>query len=310
MLTDYRLFANGSNDNMTNEQIVLAIRSGEDVSLNLELLYKQNFALINKIAKRFQAIEDINDLQQEAFFGLVKAVELWDPEKYASFITYAYFWIQQSICQYVYDCSGLIRISSYQRSMIGRYNRAQNLIRMQFGRDPSALELCALLGISNEQLRNIEKDIQAAKVISASKAISENGDDTIEDYLRDPTDQFEDLIEKINSEELAQELWTQVNQLPEKEAAIVRERFQHNKTFKQCGESLDIPPEQVKQIYGKALRKLKKPKVTSRLKPYLSDSTAYSIGTHSSLSSFRYHHTTAQERAVILLEEKTGSIWK
>lgn len=296
---------------MTNEEIVLAIQAGQNVTENMEQLYYQNKGMIYKLTEKYKGVEDPEDLRQEAYFGLARAVEMWSPDRESQFITYAVICIKTQIHRYVANCGALIRVPEPQKALIYRYKKIMNAFRVELGRDPEPIELRVLLEISKDQLEQLKKDTAVLWIRSTAEPIGGEDDDiTLEDTLPAEGDQYEDVLDRIQSEQLSRELWAQVDKLPEKEAAVIRGKYQRGQTYSQCGEELGVSTERIRQLNERALRALRNRKVTKHLIPYLSDSAAYSIGTRGGLSGFKYHHTTAQERAVILLEEQTGSIWK
>ena len=296
---------------MTNEELVLAIRAGQNVTDNMTLLYNQNLPMIRKVVKKYAGIEDVEDLTQESYLSLVRAVDLWDPEREAKFLTFLMVCLRTDLYRYITDCGALIRIPGSQKTLMHRYDRIMTAYRVELGRDATPDEIRVLLDISKDQFEQLKKDRLTTKIRSTSEIVGGDDDDlTLEDYLPAEGDLCEDVVDRIQQEQLARELWGQVDQLPEREADVIRGKYQQGMTYTQCGDELGISPERVRQLHERALRKLRGRKVTKRLAPYLSDSMAYSIGTHSGLASFRYSHTTGQERAVMLLEERIGPIWQ
>lgn len=295
---------------MTNEQLALCIKNGENEAENSMKLYRQNLGAIQKLANKFHGLEDSEDLKQEAYIGLIRAVELWEPKQNSSFITYAFFWIKQSMLRYVYQNSGLVRIPIHQKTKIHQYNKAVTSIQSRFGRNPSKHEIMAMLEITSEQYEQLRKDALAIRVRSTSEPVGEDEESSLEDFIPDESDQMEDVIEKIQKEELAKELWDQVDRLPESEASVIRTRYCNDLTLKQCGDALGMSSEHVRQLHDRAIRTLRKPSVAKRLRPYLTDSTSYTIGLRSGYTSFIVSGASAQESAMIFLEDHTGPIWK
>ena len=297
---------------MTNEELCIALQNheGDRQELLLEL-YKKNSGMIEKIIRRYGGMEELEDLRQEAFFGIARAAELWKPKGGSKFITYAIFWIRAIVGIYVKNCSGAIRIPSYKHEQIQKYNRILNSYRVQFGAEPSDRELCALLDIRPEQLEELKADIQAARIRSTSERIA--GDDeelTLEDALADDTDQIGEVIDRIQHEELSTVLWSCVDGLKENQSYIIRERYVNNKLLSECGKSLGISSERARQIELDALRELRKGRCSKRLVPYLDEATAYrwslkGIG----LAKFE-QYGSVQERAMMNLERLSGtSLW-
>lgn len=295
---------------MINEELVLAIQAGQDVTANMEQLYNQNRGMIYKLTEKYKGVEDPEDLRQEAYFGLVRAVELWDPEREAQFLTFAIICIKSVLHRYIAECGSIIKVPEYQKTMIYKYDRCMNEFRTRLGRDATPEELRALLEISKDQFEQLKKDRLAANLRSTSEPIGDDGESTLEDFLPAEGDQYEDAVDRIQQEQLSRELWAQVDKLPEREASVVRGKYLNGETYAQSGERLGVSQERIRQLHARALRTLRGGKARQRLLPYLSDSAAYSIGTRSGLSYFRQCHTTGQERAVMLLEERIGPIWQ
>lgn len=295
---------------MSNEELVLAIRAGDDVTANMEQLYNQNTGMIRKVVKKFAGIEEIDDLMQEAYFGLARAVNLWNPEREASFLTFAIVCIKSVLYRYITDCGALIRIPENQKTLIYKYNKIMLVYRSELGRDATPDELQILLDLSKVQFEQLKKDRLALRIRSTSEPIGgENEDMILEDVIPADGDPIGDAIDRIQQEELSRTLWAEVDKLPDRERAVIRDKYQRGQTYIQCGESLGISSERVRQLHERALRTLRRPKVTKRLVPYLTESAAFGFGARSGLASFRNSHTTGQERAVMKLEEWAGAIW-
>ena len=292
-----------------NEELVLAIRAGHDVTENMTLLYNQNLPIIRKVVKRYSGIEEPEDLLQESFLSLARAVDLWDPEREAQFLTFLLVCLRTDLYNYIKKCGALIRIPASQKTLINKYDRIMTAYRMELGRDATPEELRVLLGISKDQFAQLEKDRLTTNIRSTSEPIGDDGESTLEDFLPDKSEPIEDALERIQREELSRELWAQVDKLPEREADVVRSKYQLGETYIQCGERLGVSGERVRQLHERALRSLRKRQVTKRLIPYITDSTAYSIGTRFGVSTFKRTHTTGPEYAVMSLEEYAGPIW-
>lgn len=292
---------------MTNEELCTMIQNGTDKQKCLEQLYTQNTGMIERIIKRYQGIEEIDDLRQEAYFGIARAAELWKQENGASFIHYAAFWIKQVVRRYIDDCGGVVRVPSDRRALIGRYHRTVNAYRVQFGRDPSNTELCFALDLSRDRLKNLKRDILALNVRSTAENVSGNDEGlTLEDTIATPGDPIGDVIERIQAEQLTTRLWSEVDRLPPQQAAVIRGRYRDGCTLKECGAALGVSTERARQIEANAMRELRKPTHARRLMPFITLSGAYSMGIrHNSYSAFDRYGST-QERAIMYIEERAG----
>ena len=296
---------------MTNEEIVVAIQSGTGNRQELlEQLYCQNYGMIETIVKKYSGIEDPEDLRQESFFGVVRAAEMWDPKREANYCTYMLYWVRSAINRYVEECGGVIRIPAHRRALMRKYRSEWGHFINCFGRKPSDRELCGLLGLTREQLDDLKRDIRASRIRSTSEVIGgENDVIVLEDVLPAEGDPIEDLVEKIQHEEMSAEVWSCVDSLQPQQTEVIRSRYKDQKTLKECGEALGVSAEYVRSIESKALRELRKPKFTKRLSPYLTEGYIHEVGYRGSIGLFK-RHGSIEERIVMTLENISGPIWK
>ena len=175
---------------------------------------------------------------------------------------------------------------------------------------PTSLELAAALELSADQLEDLKKDVIALKVRSTSESVGADTDDlTIEDTLPAYGDLIEDMIEKIQNEELSSELWSCVRELRPQLADIIQGQFKEGWTLKECGEALGITSEKARQLKEEGLRELRKPRYAKRLRVFLPDRTAYFQGLKgTSLSAYKRTGVSAQERIIMRLEELNEQI--
>lgn len=297
---------------MTNEELILAIRAGHDVTENMTLLYNQNLPMIHRIVKKYSGVEAIEDLLQESYFSLVRAVELWDPEREAQFLTFLIVCLKTDLYRYITDCGALIRIPPNQKTLIYKYDRIMNAYRVELGRDATPEELRAFLGVSKDQFEQLKKDRLTTKPRSTNEVIGGDDEDiTLEDTLPDKSEPIEDALERIHREQIHGAIERELEALPEREADVIRKRYYEGLTLKETGAAIGVGPERIRQLEAKALRKLRRPAPSRRLIACYSEGGAYSAGLRrAGYVAFKYDHTSAQERAIIRLEEMTGRIWK
>ena len=119
---------------MTNEQIVSEIRNGYSVTDYMQLLYESNLPLIKKFIKPYAAYEPMEDLLQESYFGLWEAVQHYETSANVRFMTYAEYWIRQSVQRYLEKCGSTVRIPSHTRKKIARYKKAVQELEQESGR--------------------------------------------------------------------------------------------------------------------------------------------------------------------------------
>ena len=291
---------------MTNEELCNVIQNSEGSCKQDYLLelYKQNFGMIEKIVRRYAGTDDLDDLRQESYFGILRAAEMWEPDHDSSFINYAVFWIRQAINSYLDNCGGVIRIPSHKRALIGRYYRIVNSYRVQFGRYPSDTELLVALDITPKQLEGLKKDILASQVRSTSEVVASGDDDLIlEDTIAAEGDAIEETVERVYQEELSDELWACVDELKPQQAEVIRARYRDGLTLGQCGTAMGVSTERARAVQEKALRELRKPRYSKRLLPYLDEGTARSWSLRGISHGAFERYGSVQERAMIRLEE-------
>lgn len=295
---------------MTNEELCTRYQTGDAEAL--EELYKANRGLIEIIIRKYGAFADLDDLRQESFFAVRQAAALWDHTKGGNFATYCGYWIRQAANRYVFTNYGTIRAPGHTRAKIQRYNRVINAYRVEFGRDPSKDELAAVLGLTLQQLDDLKRDIITLHTRSASEPIGdEDGEDTLQDFLKDDRDPIGDLLDRIHREELREAIEKELDAIPEREAAIIRKRYFDGLTLKETGAAMGVTPERVRQLEARAFRALRRPSVEKRLSAYFTDSGAYSAGLRGTgLTTFRNSGTSSPEAAIIRLEEIAGRFWE
>ena len=148
---------------MTNEQLAIRIKAGIDVADNMLQLWKQNRRFIYKIANRYTAFADVEDLEQEGYLGLNTAVEHYNPDEDVSFIHYAAYWIKQGIVRYI-KSNGVVRIPEFMQGRISEYNKMVQKWQQRYHRKPTDEEIMHFLDISIEMLDNLKKAAQMAKI--------------------------------------------------------------------------------------------------------------------------------------------------
>ena len=260
---------------MTNEQLVTLIRENNNTAEHMEQLWLQNKAFIYTIAWKYAAYEEIDDLMQQGYLGLCNAVDSYRSEEGASFIHYAAYWIRQSIHRYVEECSALVRIPGHRRTDIRRFKKMQSDFIKYYGRSPSDLELSKLFNDSLTNIRQLKEDARMERIGSLDEPMTEDGL-SYDDMLASDVDIESDVLEQVEQEQLASALWGLVDTLPEKEAAVLRMKFQEGKTLEEAGEQIGITQAKARQLQGSAFKKLRSESSQSKIKPFIMDY----IGTH------------------------------
>lgn len=242
---------------MTNEQLVIRIKAGIDVADNMLQLWQQNQGYIASVAKRFQGYEEKEDLMQQGYIGLCNAVDGYNPDEGVLFLTYAGFWIRQSIQRYIEDCGSVVRISVHCRNRIREYEKFCRTFELYYGRKPTDGEIQLYLGISEEKLKDIRKAAQMSNIGYLDVPIGNDEEGSMYDLLPGQESPEDDIVEKLQQEQIRDTLWSMVDELPDQQNIVIRMRYQQGATLKEAGEAAGLSVEQARQQQSKALRDLR-----------------------------------------------------
>lgn len=290
---------------MSNEELVARIQAGIDTGENMLQLWQQNRNFIYFIASQYQGSAELDDLQQEGYLALYDAVDGFKQEYGFTFLTYAKQWIRQRMMRYIQN-NGTVRIPVYEGEMLRKYSKMVNSYHVHFGRKPTRGEIAQSMGISVKMVIDLEKAARISKLGSLDSYLSEEEDgNTVGDMIADDVDIEADVLEDVQHEQLKTVIWSMVDELPDQQGEVIRQRFQDDKTLKATSESLGVTIERVRQIEDKAMRGLRCSRNSRLLRSFLVDEKAYSMGiTGNGVTRFNTTGTSSTERAALKLYEE------
>ena len=253
-----------------DEEVELAQRIRQGDKIALEKLTKANLRFVVSVSKQYQNQGlSLPDLINEGNLGLIKAAQRFDETRGFKFISYAVWWIRQSILQALAEQSRIVRLPLNKIGSINKINKTYAKLEQEFEREPNAEEIAEALDITEAEVKESMKN--AGRHVSMDAPLIQDEDNNMYDVLK--SDEVITPETELLYESLRKEIDRAISTLTPREADVVRLYFglngSHPMTLEEIGEKFDLTRERVRQIKEKAIRRLKHTSRSKILKSYL-----------------------------------------
>ena len=253
-----------------DEEVVLAKRIREGDQLALEKLTKANLRFVVSVAKQYQNQGlSLGDLINEGNLGLIKAAQRFDETRGFKFISYAVWWIRQSILQALAEQSRIVRLPLNRVGSLNKISKTFSELEQKFEREPSPEELAEVLEVSASEVVDTMKI--SGRHVSMDAPFVQGEENSLLDVLENDGDEKPD--DGLMNDSLRKEVQRAISTLTSREADVITLYFglngEHAMTLEEIGEKFNLTRERVRQIKEKAIRRLRHTSRSKTLKPYL-----------------------------------------
>ena len=253
-----------------DEEVVLAKRIKEGDQIALEKLTKANLRFVVSVAKQYQNQGlSLGDLINEGNLGLIKAAQRFDETRGFKFISYAVWWIRQSILQALAEQSRIVRLPLNRVGSLNKISKTFSELEQKYEREPSPEELAAVLEVSTAEVVDTMKI--SGRHVSMDAPFVQGEENSLLDVLANESEEMPD--QGLMTDSLRREVQRTLSTLTQREADVITLYFglngEHAMTLEEIGEKFNLTRERVRQIKEKAIRRLRHTSRSKALKPYL-----------------------------------------
>lgn len=253
---------------MTNEALINRIQRGEAVNESITALYENNLPFLRLCVRPYKVFYSESDLLQEAFLGLYVAALKYDQSKDAAFLSYAEFWIRQSVQRAIENTGDLIRVSVNKRQQVFQYRRILDHYH-RTGATATDADICNLLGVSEatlDRIRHADSIMQTPKSLD-TPLTHEDDSSTLADMVASPDDFTEAILDRVEVGQLRRVLENCLDDLPEHEAFVIRQHYFEGRALGDIARELGKSPCRISGVKKSALLHLKQYH-SDQLRPY------------------------------------------
>lgn len=288
---------------MNNEKLALYLKEHPTDTARLELLYMKNIGFMRKYIKKYFPCEEIEDLLQESYFAMLKAITGYDESK-GKFLTYFGWYLRSHLTKYVYSYSG---IGVATNELINKYNKTVIELEEQ-GRIPTNRVIAHKIGVSVKKVQELEK-LRASRVSVSTDKDIQDGFTLLDAKADENTNVESQVLDKLEQEQLKKDIWECVERLPREQADIIIKHYREQQQYKDIAEELQVSYKSLMQKKTEAFRKMRRDSRTlKQLRPYIEDIRSVALqGT--GVGNFKRTGMSSTER-VIIQRERYKNIMK
>ncbi|MCR4755149.1 MAG: sigma-70 family RNA polymerase sigma factor [Lachnospiraceae bacterium] len=289
---------------MDNETLVQNIQAGINTEKNLLALWDNNLGFVNLLIHPFTKKYEYDDLMQECFLALYDAVAYYKVNE-SAFLTYYAIWAKSHIFTYIESCSS-IHIPRNMQVYIRRYNKITQTYLTEYHRKPTTIEYKAFLNVSDKVLNNIIKASEKCSVNSIDKEhkFTDGDSYTLLDTIPDSKNQYEEVLNKVNNEQLSNVLSEALADINPVQADSIKYHYYDNMTYNDIASILGLSPEAVRQTISNGIRHIRRGKYSRQLRDYVEEQ--YNYAYKGGLSQFKTSFTSATEQSAMNLLHMYG----